>query len=135
MAPKPRTDLPPAVHVELFVVPRSDRTKLRRRYRVLFRKVRPRTRAKGGAGPALFLIEGRPRRRMPQGLRKILHVRPDEDLWLELAFYRGAPAMRETLRSLWRDAEVVRLAEATESLYRRRNRSWIIATGSAALID
>lgn len=134
MALKRSHDLPSTVHVELFVVPRSKRSELLHRSRDLYRVVRPPTRRRNGVGPWLFLLEGKPRRRtIPQNLRSVVEVRPDEDLWLELAFYSGPSAMRETLRQLWKRPQVVRLAQEVERLSRKRSRSWTIATGAVAI--
>ena len=84
----------------------------------------------------LFLLESKPRRRtFPQNLRHVLGVRPDEDLWLELAFYRGPSAMRGTLRRLWRTPQVVEAAGRIEALNRKRSRSWTLAVGQSTLRD
>ncbi len=83
-------------------------------------------------GPWLFLLEPRPRRRTsPQNLRTALGVKSDEDLWLELAFYRNPSARRRTLRSIWEDPRVARTAGRVEALNRTRNRSWTVALGRA----
>lgn len=134
VAPKRRPVLPPTVHIELFVVPRARRSELRHRCGDLYRSVRPITQRRGGLGPILFLLEGRPRRRrIPQNLRPVLGAKPDEDLWLELAFYPGTPAMRATLRRLWKSPLIAGLARQVEDLNRKRVRSWTLATGQAAV--
>lgn len=121
---------PPSVHIELFVTPRSQRAKVRRISRALYRAVRPRTRRRGGSGPHLFLLEPRPRKRdWPANLRAALGAKPDEDLWIELAFYSSAKNRRSTLRELWAIPDVARLAGGVESITRKRPRAWTLALG------
>ena len=130
MGSKPKVPVPPTVHIELFVVPRTRRNSLRRRSRAVYRAVRGPTQARGGLGPLLFLLEAEPRhRRRPKSLRRTLGVRTDEELWLELAFYASRSAMRTTLRELWDNPRVVKLVRQAEEPVRKGPQSWSIATG------
>lgn len=122
---------PPSIHAELFVTPRSKRAQVRRGTRDLYSVVRPWTEGKGGAGPLLFLLEARPRSRdWPENLRDSLGVRPDEDIWLELAFYPSDSARRRLIRTLWGTARVPQLARRVERLTRRRKGCWTLALGT-----
>lgn len=125
-----KVELPPSVHIELFVIPRSQRPQLRRGSRRLYRAVRAPTRQSGGAGPYLYLVESRRRAGdRPQDLAKALGVRAHEDLWLELAFYPSPSARRRLLTNLWKRADVIRLARGVEAQIRTRHRAWTLANG------
>ena len=60
-------------------------------------------------------------------------MKPDEDLWLELAFYPGTLAMRNILRLVWKSPHVAGLAQQVEGLQRKRDRSWTLAIGDATV--
>ena len=132
MPVRPRSRRHAAIHVELFVTARLDRGRVRRSCRDLYARVRPTTARAGGDGPWLYLLKT-PTRRLtwPEHLRRALGVRPDEDLWLELAFYPSIRRGRSIIRSLRKDPEVRATALTAEGYNIRRRRSWTISNGDA----
>jgi len=132
MAARPGSRRHAAIHVELFVTARRNRGRLRRSCRDLYARVRPATARAGGDGPWLYLLS-QPTRPLawPEHLRRALGVRPDEDLWLELAFYPSIRRGRTTIRTLRKDPEIGEKAAAAEGYNLRRRRSWTISNGDS----
>ena len=104
--------LPPTQHLELFVSLRKDRARIRRVLRSIYAVARPVTGEGGGAGPWVYLVDPDPPATPTRRLRAALDLRPDEDLWIELAFYPDRAAMRKIIKRIWQSPDFA--ARATE---------------------
>jgi len=97
--------LPPIQHLELFVSLRRDRARVRRVLKSVYAVARPVTQEGGGAGPWVYLVDRDPLVTPTQRLRATLDLQPDEDLWIEVAFYRDRAAMRKTIKRIWQSPD------------------------------
>ena len=85
-------------HLELFVGLRKGRDRIRRVLERVYAVARPLTEEGGGVGPWVYLVDRDPPTTPTRRLRATLDLQPDEDLWIELAFYPDRAAMRISLR-------------------------------------
>ena len=123
-------DLGGVVHLELYVVPKTRRAEFRRRARKPIAYARRMTRAVGGSGPHFYRVDQQ--RAAPGVVRlgRLFNVKPTEDLWLELTFYRDRRGRRAIVRNIWRTEGVAASIEALEALNSKRPGAWAIANAS-----
>lgn len=116
----------------MFVTPRSRRSEVRRRLRTVYRLARPTTGKHGGEGPWVYRINSKESSAgVPADarLRRILGVKPSEDLWVEVAFYIGPREMKETLHRIWTTEGFKRAVDRSEKLNIRRAGLWTVDVG------
>ena len=101
-----RSSPPPALHFELWVARRKDRTKLRKLLRNVYRIARKITHDRGGYGPWVFLADPDPKETSTVRLRRLLGLKPEEDLWVELTFYPNKTRMRSVIRQIWKHPQI-----------------------------
>ena len=120
------------IHLELFVTPRSRRPEVRRRLGAVYRLARPTTEKFGGDGPWVFRINSKMNSKsipVDARLKRILGVKPSEDLWVEVAFYVGPREMRETIHKIWTTRGFKQVADSSEKLNVRRVGLWSADVG------
>jgi hypothetical protein len=127
--------LPPVQHLELFVSLRKDRARVRRVVRKLYAVARPVTEEGGGAGPWTYLVDPDPPDPPTRRLRATLGLRPDEDLWIELAFYPNRLAMRRIIRRIWRSPDFATQATELNDLLSVREIGYDATLALAKLVD
>lgn len=74
----------------------------------------------GGSGPWVFLVDPDPPNRRTQRLRGILGLRPNEDLWVELAFYPNKGRMKNTIRRIWKQPGFIEAATGLDGFLSKR---------------
>lgn len=127
--------LPPIQHLELFVSLRKDRARVRRVLRELYAVARPVTQERGGAGPWVYLVDRDPPEARTRRLRATLDLQPDEDLWIELAFYPDRAVMRKIIKSIWQRPEFARPAAELDELVSARRVGYEATLALAMLVD
>ena len=60
----------------------------------------------GGFGPWVFLADLDPRKTRTVRLRRLLGLKPEEDLWVELTFYPNKTRMRSIIRQIWKHPQI-----------------------------
>ena len=98
----------PTLHLELWVALRKDRMRISRIIRKTYRIARRITLARGGHGPWAFLVDHDPTQSKTPRLRSILGLRPEEDLWVELAYYPNKVRMKNIIRRIWKQPNSTR---------------------------
>ena len=127
--------MPPTQHLELFVSLRKDRARIRRVLTKLYAVARPVTEEGGGTGPWVYLVDPDPPDTPTQRLRATLDLRPDEDLWIELAFYPDRVAMRKIIQRIWRSPDFARQATELAGLLSVRRVGYDATLALARLVD
>ena len=97
-----------------------------RAMRKLYRAAGTITTDRGGAGPWAYRIDPLPSRRGRTRLRQLFNVRPDEDLWVELTFYRNHAEIRRTIGRIMKAPGLDLLLAAAERANVHRPRSWSV---------
>lgn len=110
----------PTLHLELWVALRKDRTRINRILRKTYRIARRITLDGGGSGPWAFLIDQDPPHPKTPRLRTVLGLKPEEDLWVELAYYPNKVRMRNIIRQIWKHPQFNTYAPALDSLLSKR---------------
>jgi hypothetical protein len=112
--------LPQTVHFETWVALRKNRDHIRRGLRKTYRIARRITQANGGYGPWTFIVNADPVHPKTPRLRKILGLKLEEDLWMELVFYPNKARMKRIIRQIWNDPEFAKVAGSTDKLLSKR---------------
>ena len=115
-----QTYLPPMLHLEIWVSPSKNRAQMKRALRTVYALARPLTRKGGGNGPWVYLVNSDQVKSRTPRLGKILGVRADEDLWIELAFYADKLGMRRIIQQIWKQPKFIKIAGGLDGLYSRR---------------
>ena len=124
---------PPTLHLELWVSLRKNRARVGRALRKLYRVARSITTSRGGDGPWLFLVQPDPTTTKTARLRSILALRPEEDLWVELAFYPNHSLMRDIINSIWDDKRFKGSASELARLISKRRKGYDATVALAVL--
>lgn len=88
--------------------------------RKVYRIARRITHDGGGFGPWVFLADPDPRTTRTVRLRRLLGLKPEEDLWVELAFYPNKTRMRSIIRQIWTHPQIEAVMSPLTPLYSRR---------------
>lgn len=112
--------LVPKLHFELWVALRKDRARMSRITRSVYRVAGRITKGGGGNGPWLFLVDKDPPNPKTPRLRTILGLKPNEDLWIELAFYPSRVEMKKIIRQIWKQPQISTLADRLDGLLSKR---------------
>ena len=117
-----RTTAPslPVLHLELWVALRKDRARMRVVTRKIYGVARRVTESEGGSGPRVFLVDQDPPKPKTPRLRNLLGLRPQEDLWVEMAFYPNKIRMKKIIRKIWRNPGFNANASKLDSLVSKR---------------
>jgi hypothetical protein len=126
--------LPPVQHLEVFVSLRKDRARIRRVLRSVYALARPVTEEGGGAGPWACLVDPDPPDPPTRRLRATLELRPDEDLWVELAYYPDRAAMRKIIKRVWPSPEFAGRAAGLHGLLSVRRTGYDATVALAMLV-
>lgn len=110
----------PTLHLELWVSLRKDRARTRQIIRRVYRIARQVTEDEGGNGPRVFLVEQDPPSPKTPRLRSLLGLRPQEDLWVEMAFYPNQVRMKKIIRKIWKQQQFIVHANKLEGLLSKR---------------
>lgn len=108
---------------------------MRRITRKVYRIARQVTEDEGGIGPRVFLVEQDPPSPKTPRLRSIFGLRPQEDLWVELAFYPNKVRMKRIIRKIWKLPQFNALAGTLDSLVSKREVGYQGTHAYAALQD
>ena len=98
----------------------------------MYRLARAPTQKFGGDGPWVYRITSKAKSAsIPEDarLRRVLGVKPSEDLWIEVAFYLGSRQMRGTLHTIWSRRGFAEVADHAEKLNVRRAGLWTVDVG------
>ena len=114
---------------------RKDRARMRQITRKIYRIARQFTEDEGGSGPRVFLVEQDPPSPKTARLRSILGLRPQEDLWVELAFYPNKVRMKKIIRKIWKLPQFDALAGTLDSIVSKRKVGYQGTLAYAALQD
>ena len=79
---------------------------MRKLLRNVYRIARKITHGGGGFGPWVFLADPDPKKTSTVRLRRLLGLKPEEDLWVELAFYPDKTRMRSIIRQIWKHPQI-----------------------------
>src|SRR5712691_3200222 len=112
---KLRTTADDVVHIELYVVPRKHRVAFRRSLREPIGIAQTITRAGGGSGPHFYRVDVERSSRTAPSIGSLLKARPNEDLWIEIAFYPSWQRRRSTLKKIWGNAKFTASVGASDS--------------------
>lgn len=115
------------IHVEVYVVPRRDRTEFRRRARKPIALVREITHTRGGSGPHFYRVDTQHLGHGVLGLGNLFKVRSNEDLWVEITFYPNSQSRQAIMNEVWKNEELAASIEALESLNSKRPGAWAMA--------
>ncbi|HET6781550.1 MAG TPA: hypothetical protein VFH67_05600 [bacterium] len=118
------------VHLELYIVPRKHRAAFRKSLQEPIRIAQKITHAGGGSGPYFYRVEPQRARRGTPQIGTILRVKPNEDLWVEIAFYRDWRRRRSILRKIWGNPKFVASVGVSEGLVSRRPNAWGVANAA-----
>jgi len=119
-APPISVPLPQTLHYETWVALRKNRDQIRKGLRKTYRIARRITKANGGYGPWTFLVDADPAHPKTARLRKILGLKPEEDLWMELVFYPNKERMKSIIKQIWNEPEFTKVAGSTDKLLSKR---------------
>ena len=121
------------MHLELWVSLRRDRRRVSAILTRVYNIARRITEQGGGSGPWTFLVDPDPPNPHSDRLRRILGLRPDEDLWVELTFYPTKSSMRSIIRRIWSDGNFKLEAAALDTVISKRETSHQAMVAIAAL--
>jgi len=117
------------LHIEFFATPTARRSTVLRKLKAVYAIAGTTTKGRGGDGPWSYLIEPKRDRRTSPTIRRCFNIRPNEDLWVEVAFYPSRPNLRRTIREIWKRPDFLRVVHAAESLNAKRPRSSSVDLG------
>lgn len=123
----------PKLHLDVWVALRRDRARVSRILRKIYAVARRITHDGEGSGPWVNLVEPDPANVRTARLRTILGLRPDEDLWVELAFYPSTVRMRRIIKRIWKHPQVMGNAGALDALVCSRKTGYQATIAYAAL--
>ena len=122
------------LHFELWVAPGKNRSEIRRLLGKSYRVARRITSEGGGVGPWVFLVSRDPRNPKTPRLRKMLGLRPNEDLWIELVFYPNKSRMRGIIKRIWKDQEFNASAARIDQLLSNRKAGYHATIAYASIV-
>jgi len=117
------------LHLEFFATPTAKRGRVLRQMSAVYGIAGRVTKDGGGSGPWAYLLEPKRSRRASASVRTMFNVRPDEDLWAELAFYPSRSNLRRTIGRIWKRPDFRRVVTRAESLNANRKRSSSVDLG------
>lgn len=79
---------------------------MRKLLRNTYRIARKITQDRGGFGPWVYLTDPDQRNTRTVRLRRLLGLKPEEDLWVELTFYPNKTRMRSIIREIWKHPRI-----------------------------
>lgn len=111
---------PSALHFELWVAKRKDRAMMRKSLRNVYRIARKITHDGGGFGPWVFLADPDTKKTGTVRLRRLLGLKSEEDLWVELAFYPNKTSMRRIIQEIWKHPQIGTVMRPLQPLLSKR---------------
>lgn len=111
---------PSTLHFELWVANRKDRAKMRRSLRNVYRIARKITHDGGGFGPWVFLADPDQKKTSTVRMRRLLGLKLEEDLWVELTFYPNKTRMRSIIHDIWKHPQIEKVMSPLGPLLSKR---------------
>jgi len=97
--------------------------------RAVYDIARTTTHERGGSGPWSYLLEPKRGRKSSPSIRTLFNVRPNEDLWAEVAFYPNRSNLRGTINRIWDRPDFRAVVVEVESLNATRKGSHSVDLG------